>query len=426
MLNRILFLLIIPTLLFAGEPLDKVVAIVNDSVITESELNQQVDIFRHELESKRMQLPDEVALRKQVLQHLIEVDIQLQVAKQNDVTVDNADLNNAIEKIASQNKLTLTQLRDAVSQQGMSWRWYRENIRKEMIINRLQQKAVGPDVAAVSKQQVEDYLKTAKEDEKMQQTYHLQNIVIPLSEEPTTEQLKKAEQKAKNILARLKKGEDFNRIALAESSGEFALDGGDLGERRLAELPEIFARQVVYMQVGEVAGPIRTGNGYQLIKLVAIGGNNQHHEVKKTLVRHILLKQGVRMTAEEAKKQANNIYLQLKAGKNFALMAKKYSHDTATAVKGGDLGWVSSGELVPAFEEAMDKLPLKQVSRPVKTPFGWHLIEVLERKSVDDSESFKRQQVRQFLQHRKFAEAVQNWQQHMKSQAYINIVDKQL
>ncbi|HHF7348312.1 TPA: peptidylprolyl isomerase [Legionella feeleii] len=427
MLKRIAFLLLLlPAMVIAGQPLDKVVAVVNDGVITESELNSQVEILRQQLEAKQMQLPSEAVLRKQVLQHLIDVDLELQVAKQNDITVDTADLNEALNKIATSNHLTLTQLREEVSKQGLSWENYRENIRKEMLISRLQQKAVGKDVVAVTAQQVEDYMKTAQHDDKAKQTYHLQNIVIPVPEEPTTEQLNKAHQKAKDLLVKLKHGDDFNRMAIAESSGEFALEGGDLGERHLAELPEIFAKQVVNMKVGEIAGPIRTGNGYQLIKLTAIGGNDERHEVTKTHVRHILLKQDASMTSTEASKQANNLYQQLKSGKDFALMAKQYSLDAASAVKGGDLGWVTAGELVPEFEKVMDALPLHKVSKPVKTPFGWHLIEVLERKKIDDSASFKRQQVRQFLQQRKFTEAVQNWQQHLRAEAYINILDKKL
>ena len=188
----------------------------------------------------------------------------------------------------------------------------------------------------------------------------------------------------------------------------------------------MFANQVLQMQVGEVAGPIRTGNGFQLIKLVAVNENKEHHEVTKTHVRHILLKQDANTTTAEAEKQVNNLYQQLKSGKDFALMAKQYSLDAASAVKGGDLGWVVSDELVPPFAEAMNALPIHTVSKPVKSPFGWHLIEVLERKTVDDSEMYKRQQVRQLLQQRKFTEAVQNWQQHMRTDSYVNIIDKDL
>lgn len=428
MRQRLLILLILLSAFVgaqAAQSLDKVIAVVNDNVITSSELETQVEALRRQLTAKNMKLPTEDVLRKQVLQHLIDVELQLQIARKNDLTIDSTELNEAIGKIAANNKLSLTQLREELSKQGLGWEEYRENIRKEMLLSRLQQKAVGKDIV-ISTQQVEDYLKTAVHNEKSQQTYHIQNIVIPLPEEPTTEQLTKAKQKARALLAKIKQGDDFNRMAIAESSGEYALEGGDLGERHLAELPEVFAEKVTSMKVNEVVGPIRTGNGFQLIKLVAIGGDDGHHQVVKTHVRHILLKQAVNMTSAEASRQINNLYEQLKSGKDFAKMAKLYSLDAASAIKGGDLGWVTGEELVPPFAEAMNALPLHTVSKPVQSPFGWHLIEVLERKTVDDSKAFQQQQVRQFLHQRKFSEAVQNWQQHLRTDAYINILDKKL
>lgn len=201
---------------------------------------------------------------------------------------------------------------------------------------------------------------------------------------------------------------------------------GDLGERHLAELPAVFEKLVQTMKVGEVVGPIRTGNGFQLIKLVELKENEEQHRVTKMHVRHILLKQDVNMTNDEAIKQANNLYEQLKSGKDFANMAKMYSLDSRSAANGGDLGWVVADELVKPFSEAMAALPLHTISKPVKTPFGWHLIEVLERKEVDDSEAFKRQQVRAFLQQRKFNEVVQNWKQQMHAQSFVNILEKNL
>ena len=429
MLGRVLcFLMLLPGFLWAApaEPLDKVVAVVNDNVITASELASQVAVLRQQLAAKNMQLPSDTVLRKQVLQHLIDENLQLQLAKRNDITIDNTDLNEAIAKIAENNKLSLTQLREIVVKQGLDWETYRENVRKEMLITRIQQKAVGPDVV-VSSQQVEDYLKIYEHDKKTeQQTYHLQNIVVPLSEAPTPDEVNRAKKKAESLLLKIKRGDDFNQLAIAESSGEYALEGGDLGDRHLAELPEVFSQHVIHMQVGEVAGPIRTGNGFQLIKLVAVDGSNGRHDVVKTHVRHILLKQDVSMTRAEAIRQVNNLYEQLKSGKDFSVMAKKYSLDAASAVKGGDLGWVSGDELVPAFAKAMNELPLHTISKPVKTVFGWHLIEVLERKTIDDSKSFQRSEVRRFLQQRKFSEAVQNWQQHLRTDAYVNIVDQSL
>lgn len=409
----------------AKELLDKVVAVVNDGVITSSELDKQVAISKKQILAQRMQMPSDAVLRKQVLQHLIDVDLQMQMAKQNGITIDSTELNEAIEKIASMNHVTLSQLREELGKQGFSWSEYRRNIRKEMILTRLQQKAVGKDVA-ITNEQVEQYLKTNDHIDNSALTYRLQNIVIPLSEEPTTDELKKAQAQAEKLLEKIKKGEDFSRLAIEMSSGELALEGGDLGERHLAELPEIFAKEAVKMKVGQVIGPLRAGNGYQLIKLVSIGGENQQHIVTQTHVRHILLKADPSMLPSDSKKQINNIYQQLKSGKDFALMAKQYSLDAASATKGGDLGWVNPGELLPEFEKTMNKLPLHQVSKPVKTQFGWHLIEVIARKQKDDSQAFKKQQVRQFLQQRKFAEAVQNWQQHIRSQAYINVVEKEL
>lgn len=405
--------------------LDKVVAIVNNGVITSSELDAQVELSKKQIIAQKMQMPKESVLRKQVLQHLIDVDLQMQLAKQHGLTVDSTELNEAIERVATMNNLTLSQLREEITKQGITWQEYRQNIRKEMLLSRLQQKAVGKEVQ-VTNEQVEQYLKTANTVDNSAVTYRLQNIVIPLNEEPTTEEIKSARANAEKLLAKIKKGEDFSRLAIEESSGELALEGGDLGERHLAELPEIFAKEVVKMNVGQVVGPLRTGNGFQLIKLVAKGGDNQHHVVTQTHVRHILLKPDASMLPSDSLKQVKNIYQQLKSGKDFALMAKQYSLDAASAVKGGDLGWVNPGELVPEFEKTMNSLPLHKVSQPVKTQYGWHLIEVIARKQKDDSESFKRQQVRQFLQQRKFAEAVQNWQQHLRTEAYVNIIDKDL
>lgn len=405
--------------------LDKVVAVVNNGVITASELNAQVELSKKQIIAQKMQLPKETALRKQVLQHLIDVDLQLQMAKQSGIAIDNTELNEAIERIASGNNISLTQLREEITKQGISWQEYRRNIRKEMIISRLQQKAVGSEVN-VTNEQVEHYLKTDEHVDTSALTYHLQHIVIPLNEEPTTEEVKKARTTANHLLTKINKGEDFSRLAIEESSDEFALEGGDLGDRHLAELPELFAKEVVHMKAGQVAGPIRAANGFQLIKLIAIGGANQKHIITQTHVRHILLKPDASTLPSEALNQANNIYQQLKAGKDFALMAKQYSVDSGSAVKGGDLGWVNPGELVPEFEKAMNELAVNNISKPVKSQFGWHVIQVLARKQKDDSQTFKKQQVRQFLQQRKFAEAVQNWQQHIRSEAYINILDKDL
>lgn len=406
-----------------AQPLDKVVAIVNEDVITQSELEEQTELLRRQLMVKNVKLPPDDILRKQVLQHLIDVDLQLQLAKSYGITVDSTELDAAINKVAADNKLTLSALRNELKKQGMSWDMYRANFRKDMIISHLQQKAVGKDID-VTQQQIEDHLHRDLSKEKANRLYHVQNIVIPLSDEPTPSELNKSRKKALLLLDKIKKGEDFSMLAVSESSNEYALEGGDLGQRHLSELPDVFARKVEKMHPGDVAGPIRTGNGFQLIKLVSSTETADAHKVTKTHVRHILLKQDVSMTNEEAVKQANSLYEQLKSGKDFSLMAKQYSLDPTSAAKGGDLGWVVPEELVKPFADAMESLPLHTISKPIKSPFGWHLIEVLDRKVIDDSDAYKKQQARIFLYQHKFNEAVQNWQQHIRTQSYINIVDK--
>ena len=425
MLLRVIWIIFLLPIMVYAEPLDQVVAVVNDGVITTTELEAEVSSTKQQLLAKQAAMPSDDILRKQVLHHLIEVDLQLQLAKNNDIQVDESELDETIAKIAGDNKLTLTQLREELSKQGIGWDEYRTNIRKEMLMVRMQQQAVGRDIQ-VSSQQVEDYLKTAKHSEKNQYLYHVVNLVVPVVDEPTSGQLKKAEMKAHNILLKLKPTDDLSEVAIKESTKEYMIEADDLGERHLAELPDVFSNELVKMKVGDVSAPIRTGNGFHIIKLVSVNENKEHHYVTKAHVRHILLKQDAALTEADALRQVDNLYQQLKSGKDFAVMAKQHSLDAASAVKGGDLGWVMSDELVPEFAEAVNTLPLKTISRPVKTKFGWHLIEVLARDTIDDSEAYQRQQVRKFLQQRKFTDAVQNWKQHIYADAYIQITDKSL
>ena len=419
------FLFLLCSVSAVAEPLDKVVAVVNDGVITQSEFNTQLDMWRQQLRARKTEMPPESALQKQVLSRLIDEALQLQLAKANGVVIEGAELDETISKIAADNHMSLATLRETLQKEGLTFDGYRENLRKEMLIARMQQQAVGRDIV-ISTQQVEDYLKTSLEADKTEHVFHVQNIVIPLSEEPTPGELKKADAKARMLLHKIKAGDDFSRLAIAESQGEYALEGGDLGERHLAELPEIFAKKVARMSAGEVVGPVRTGNGFQLIKLVSVSHSDTHHEVSKTHVRHILVKQDASMTEAQAEKQIDNLYQQLKSGKSFAEVAKQHSMDVGSASNGGDLGWVTPEELLPAFSEVMTELALNTISKPVKTGFGWHLIEVLERKAIDDSDAFQRQQVRQYLHQRKFGEAIESWQQHVRGTSYINIVEKDL
>lgn len=408
-----------------ASPLDAAVAEVNDAIITQSELEKHLYETKMQLAATHQQVPEEDVLRKKVLQHLIDVHLQLQVAKNNNIALEDEELDDIIRNVALQNKLTVDQLKEELTKHGLSWDNYRENLKKEVILTRTQQQAVGRDIR-VSEKQVEDYLSEAKVDESHLKQYHLQNIVVPVSETPSAEEVAAAKRKAESLIQLIAKGADFSQLAITESSDEYALDGGDLGLRHLAELPEIFAKEVVNMKVNQVLGPLRAPNGWQIIKLVALNDDELHHQVVKTHVKHILIKPGAQMTEMEAERFIDNLSRQIKAGRKFDTLAKQYSVDAATAMKGGDMGWVVSNELVPQFSEVMDKLKEGQISEPVKTPFGWHIMQVLERKVEDDSQAFQRQKIRAMLQQKSFEQAVQVWQQHIRAQAYVHIIDKSL
>jgi len=426
-MNKITILiafLLLSCMAFA-QPLDYAVAEVNDMIITRSELDKHLADTKLQLQAAQQQIPSEDVLRKKVLEHLIDVHLQLQVAKTNNIVLEEEELDDIIHNIAVQNKLTTEQLRAEIVKHNLDWNSYRENLKKEVLLTRTQQQAVAGDIR-VSDRQVEDYLSDAIAEQVNQKKFHLQNIVVPVPEKPSVEEVNLAKQKAQKLLSMVKSGANFSQLAVTESSDEYALDGGDLGERYLAELPEVFAKEVIDMQVNQIKGPIRTPNGWQLIKLLAVNEEDIHHKIVKTHVKHILIKSGPQMTEAEAERFIQNLSHQLKAGKKFDVLAKQYSVDAATAVKGGDMGWVVSNELVPQFAEVMDKMHEGQISEPLKSPFGWHIMQVVERKTEDDSLAFQRQKVRAMLQQKRFEQAVQVWQQHIRAQAYINIIDKQL
>lgn len=270
------------------QPLDRIVAIVNDSVITDNELNAQVNQVTETLRKRNMPTPPVDILRKQVLQHMIDTELEMQMAKNAGIDVDSHDLDEAIDTIAKRNHITIADMQKTLESQGVSWKAYRRSVKKEVTVSRLQEKVVGQII--VTNQQVDDYLASngGASSSKMTNTYHLEDILVPLPSNPTSEQVKVTEQQANVILQKLKQGANFNELAVAESGGESALQGGDLGFRRLAELPQAFANQVVNMQPGELAGPIRIPNGWHIIKLVAIQGGGSGAGPTKEQVRNFL------------------------------------------------------------------------------------------------------------------------------------------
>jgi peptidyl-prolyl cis-trans isomerase SurA len=273
----------------AKQPLDRIVAIVNESVITNNELDTQVSLVKETLTKRNMPIPPEKILRKQVLEHMIDTELEMQMAKNAGIDVDSQDIDEAIERIAKQNNVSVEDLHKVIASQGITWKEYRRSIKKEMTVSQLQQKAVGSIL--VTDQEVENFLASnaGSLSSKISESFHLEDILIPLPADPSSQDVQAAQQRAYSVLTRLKNGANFNEIAIAESSGSDALQGGDLGFRQLPELPEAFAAAVVNMKPGDLSDPIRTSNGWHIIKLVAVeGGGSSVGVPDKEQVRKML------------------------------------------------------------------------------------------------------------------------------------------
>ncbi len=402
------------------QPLDKVVAIVNNDVITESHLDAQVNIVAHQLKREGKPVPAKAVLDKQVLEHMIDQMLQLQEAKKLGVSVEPSAVNDAINNIAKQNKLTLGEFHKALEADGLNYSTYRKDIRNQLTMQQVQQQAVSSQIN-ISKQEVDNYLKSIG-TQKMPE-FNIKNIFINIPEAPTPTELDAATQKAQNLVGSLRNGADFSQMAIAESDGPNALQGGDLGWRKAAQLPPKFVAQLSHMKKGEITDPMKLPSGYMIIKLMDKRMVDEKHYITQTHARHILLKTNAIVTDAKAKAELEKIRVKVEKGDDFAKMAKKYSQGPS-GPNGGDLGWVSPGELVPPFEAAMNKLKPGQVSQPVKTQFGWHLIQVEARRKQDVTKAVQENQIRQMIYQRQFEEGVRSWISQLRQEAYIkNLLD---
>lgn len=405
---------------FAGPmPLDGVAAIVNDAIITKSELAQETKIAAQQIRQNSNTPPDPVALEKQVLEHLIMEEVQLQMAKRTGIQVDDPTLDNTIENIANQNGMSLSQLREALDQEGMDYRHYRNKIRHQMMVGQLHQRDIANDIH-VSEQEVSQFLKSPQGMGSMTTEYRLGHILVALSEAPTPEETDAAQAKAQQIVAQLRQGEDFATLALAQSQGEQALNGGDLGWRKLPELPTIFEKIIPSLSVNDVPPPIRSSSGFHIIKLLDKRSVAQQAiSVEKTLARHILIKTNAVTSDHDAKQRLTELRKKILQGEDFAQLAKTHSADLGSASNGGSLGWVSKEVLVPEFAQKMDNLGLQEISEPFQTSFGWHIVQVLEREKQTNDETNLRQKAKEMLHQRKIQEKLQAWARQLRDEAYV-------
>ncbi|MDO9205010.1 MAG: peptidylprolyl isomerase [Methylotenera sp.] len=399
--------------------LDRIVAVVDQTVITEQELESRIATVTAQLKKQGTELPEESILRKQILERLISDTLQIQYAAQIGLKVDDNQLDKTIERIAEQNQLSLTEFSEALAKDGISMRKFRADIRNEITIARLREREVDGRVN-VSESEIDNYLTSQASRNENQDEFEISHILIRTPEEGATEDIQKAKAKVDKAVNELKSGTSFAKVSASFSDAPNALEGGNLGWKSGAQMPALFLDALKNMQSGEISPVLRSPNGFHILKLTNKRGGNSPLVIQQTHARHILIKLSEVMSDNEAKQKMDVIKERLDNNEKFEALARQYSEDS-TASNGGDLGWVNPGDTVPQFEKAMNDLKDNQISQPVRSQFGWHIIQVIERRSQDMSKESARMKARQEIRGRKADEAYQDWIRELRDRAYVEL-----
>lgn len=400
------------------QTLDRIVAVVNDGVITQNQLNSRVRSATMQLHRQKVQLPPQEILRQQVLDQMITERAQVQTAKEAGIQVDDSDLEQALVRVAANQKMTPQQMRQTVEKDGIAWPDFREEIRSQMMIARVREREVDARVN-VSPGEVDNFLANQSATGAGEEV-HLAHIVIRIPEGASPETLNKLRLKAVSIDEQAKAGKDFGQLAATYSESNDAMQGGDLGFRPLDSLPQVMSSAIANLKPGQVSDVVRSPSGFHIVKLLARKGGSAMPQIQQTHARHILIKVTEVTSEPEARQKINQVHSRLKNGEDFAALAKLYSQD-GSAQKGGDLGWLYPGDTVPAFDQAMNALKIGEISNPVQSQFGFHIIQVLERRTTDVSQERQRQRATMALRQRKLEEANQEWIRQVRDRAYVEI-----
>jgi len=400
-------------------PIDRVAVIVDEDIIMASELEDKIDFFRKDIAKRSKQLPPENILRQQVLERLILESIQLQLADRAGLRVDDESLNKTIERVAQQNNMTTQQFRQTIENEGQSYHDIREQIRRDFLISELRQKIVGRRIR-ITDQDVKTFMASDIGKIQTAANYHLGHILIAFPAKKDAKTIEKTHTKAKNIQKKIIDGSNFQEIATEFSAGQNALEGGDLGWRNTAQLPGLFVEHVKTMKIADISEPIRSSSGFHIIQLIDKKGGDSHL-IKQTRARHILIKPNEIRSLDEARSLANKIRNEILGGENFESLAKTFSEDPSSARNGGELDWVSPGSLVPEFEKVMGAIKIGKISEPFLTQYGWHILEVLERREKNMSKEYQVNQARNFLSKRRYQEELESWIREIRQEAYVDI-----
>ncbi|OUS41070.1 molecular chaperone SurA [Oleispira antarctica] len=396
--------------------IDRISAIVDDSIIMKSELDARINTVKRQMAG---QLPPDDILKEQVLERLILESIQLQMADRGGVQVSDQQLTDTVKRIAKQNGMTIEQFSQALKKDGLSYREAVEQIRTEMLISRVQKFQVNNRVK-ISEQDVDYFLASKAGKMASEEEYRISHILISIPSQASPEAIKKAAKKANDVIAHIRLGQDFGQQAIANSNGRNALKGGDLGWRKEAQLPSLFAEAATQLNIGEVSEPIKSASGFHIIQITDKRGGSTFL-ITQTKVRHILVMPNEIRNDADAESRINQVYKKLTNDGDFAELAKEYSDDPGSAANGGDLGWVNPGDMVPAFDTTMNDSEPGKLSKPFKSQFGWHILEVEGRQETDMGQQVQRNQVHQMLQARQFEEELPIWLRKIRSESYVDI-----
>jgi len=403
----------------ATTDIDRIVAVVNNDVITAYELHSRTNQVLHQLAGQNTQAPPRKTLEKQLLERMISERSLLQYAEDTNIRVEGPQLDRTLANIAQRNKLSPEAFRQALEAEGVDFDTFREQIRTELIISRLREREVENRIV-VTDAEIDNFQSTDPGEADKPEEYRLGHLLVLTPEGASPEKLTALREKAEKALSELHKGSDFAQISATYSDAQNALEGGMLGWRTPMQLPTLFLDAIKPLKIGDTTTLLRSPNGFHILKLFEKRGKDVRFVVKQTLARHILIKTNEVVTDAEAHTRLTQLRERIENGQNFSELAKLHSDDLS-ASKGGELGWLNPGDTVPDFERAMDALQPGQISEPVHSPFGWHLIRVEERRDKDVSEERKRLEARRAIRQRKADEAFDDWIRKTRDQAYVEV-----
>ena len=405
--------------IFAAQKLDSIVAVVNDDIVLQSDLTTRLVKVQQQFTNDQTNMPDLEALTSQVLDQLIIENLQLQLATKKGVYIADPSLDLAIERIAKNNGLSLPELAQAIADTGETMVQFRAKIRQELTINEIQASSVNRRIR-ISEHEIDRYLASNQGQQLADTEYEIGHILISLSAQPDAQELEIAKEKLNAISSALEQGTEFSSVAATHSDALNALKGGNLGWRKGSQLPELFAEPIKTMGVGEVSSPIRNGSGFHVIKLINKRGVSIQ-TVAQTKANHLLILPNEIRSPSQAQELINELHQRLVNGADFYDLARTFSDDANSAPSGGDLGWVNTNQLPAVLQTALDLLALEELSPPIQSAQGWHLLQAVERRTKDVGQANLRYQAKQAINASKFANELENWLREIRNQAYIEV-----